>query len=108
MSNFEMDDDASVHMLEGSSGGAGGLIIMKKGPAGESNGHSFKKPVVQRPSLLGLDKLAAAKKKTKDGDESPYTRKSQLLSYKNDWEENSEDIDDRKSKSSRHKEPKER
>lgn len=51
-----MDDDDSLHRLEGISEQKGGLIIKKK-PA------TFKVP---QPSLLGLDKLAAAKRKERE------------------------------------------
>lgn len=50
-----MDDD-NLHRLEGSDDQKGGLIIKKKAP-------TFKIP---QPSLLGLDKLAAAKRKEKE------------------------------------------
>lgn len=51
-----MDDDDGVHRLEGVSNQAGGLIVKKKPP-------TFKVP---QASLLGLDKLAAAKRKEKE------------------------------------------
>lgn len=50
------DDDDGVHRLDGTSEEKGGLIIKKKTP-------SFKVP---QPSLLGLDKLAAAKRREKE------------------------------------------
>jgi hypothetical protein len=52
-----------VHRLEGSSGGAGGLVIKKKNSNKEESsnyGSSFKSP--PKGSILGLDKLAAAKR----------------------------------------------
>lgn len=50
------DNDENLHRLEGTSGDApGGLIIKKKG-----NPDDFQ---FAKPSLLGLDKLAAAKRK---------------------------------------------
>lgn len=49
-----MDSEENVHRLEGSANGKGGLIIKKK--------PIFKIP---QPSLLGLDKLAAQKRKEK-------------------------------------------
>lgn len=50
------DDDPNLHRLEGSSNNApSGLIIKKKGNEGDFQ--------FARPSLLGLDKLAAAKRK---------------------------------------------
>lgn len=51
-----MDDDDSLHRLEGISDQKGGLIVKKKPP-------TFKVP---QPSLLGLDKLAAAKRREKE------------------------------------------
>lgn len=51
-----MDDDDSLHRLEGISEQKGGLILKKKPP-------TFKVP---QPSLLGLDKLAAAKRKERE------------------------------------------
>ena len=53
----------SVHRLEGSTGGSGGLIIKKKDSNKEDSsnyGSSFKSP--PKGSILGLDKLAAAKR----------------------------------------------
>ncbi|CAH0398582.1 unnamed protein product [Chilo suppressalis] len=50
------DDETSLHRLEGTSGDApGGLIIKKKDKPAEFQ--------FAKPSLLGLDKLAAAKRK---------------------------------------------
>lgn len=49
-----MDEDDGLHRLEGSTSSSGGLVIKKK-----SNDSAFKVP---KPSLLGLDKLAAAKR----------------------------------------------
>ena len=51
--------DNSVHRLEGISADAVGGLIIKKKPA-VADGPVFKKPEV-KPSLLGLDKLAALK-----------------------------------------------
>uniref|UniRef100_F6UYA6 RNA helicase n=1 Tax=Ciona intestinalis TaxID=7719 RepID=F6UYA6_CIOIN len=53
-------DEGSIHRLEGSAGDSvGGLIIKKKKTTGEA--HVFTKPE-SKPSLLGLDKLAALKR----------------------------------------------
>ena len=50
----------NVHRLEGSSGGAGGLVIRKKASdTKELSSSSFKSP---KTSMLGLDKLASIKK----------------------------------------------
>ncbi|KAL3275444.1 hypothetical protein HHI36_020205 [Cryptolaemus montrouzieri] len=51
-----MSDEDNVHRLEGTSDQKGGLIVKKKPP-------TFKVP---QPSLLGLDKLAAAKRKQRE------------------------------------------
>ncbi|XP_078482661.1 pre-mRNA-splicing factor ATP-dependent RNA helicase PRP16 [Ciona intestinalis] len=57
---MNVTDEGSIHRLEGSAGDSvGGLIIKKKKPTGEA--HVFTKPE-SKPSLLGLDKLAALKK----------------------------------------------
>lgn len=84
---METEDGESLHRLEGSTGQEkGGLVIMKKkGPSEDSPVHTFKKP-----SLLGLDKLAAAKRK-KDGEESKEIKKSRVLSYKDDEDEIADD-----------------
>ncbi|KAF5273704.1 hypothetical protein FQA39_LY07394 [Lamprigera yunnana] len=51
-----MDENDNLHRLEGTSGQKGGLIVKKKSS-------SFKVP---QPSLLGLDKLAAVKRREKE------------------------------------------
>ncbi|MEQ2221616.1 hypothetical protein ILYODFUR_017625, partial [Ilyodon furcidens] len=90
------DDDVSMHRLEGTEPGAqiGGLIVKKKSAASEP--HVFRAPT-PRTSLLGLDLLAAQKRKERElqeqeeynGDER-NTKKSKVSSYK-DWEENKSD-----------------
>ena len=58
-SNDFEDYSGGIHRLEGiSSDTVGGLIIKKKSAV--TDGPVFKKPEV-KPSLLGLDKLAASK-----------------------------------------------
>ena len=92
-SYIDPDNDPSLHRLEGSSGNeVGGLIIMKKGPAGKDDTHVFKKPAV---SLLGLDKLADAKRKS-GNDTDNVKRKSKVTSYKdeNDYSSSSSSDDD--------------
>ena len=82
---IDPDSDPSLHRLEGSAGNeVGGLVIMKKGPAGEDQ-HVFKKPLT---SLLGLDKLAEAKRKL-DSASDIVKRKSKVTSYKDEDDENS-------------------
>jgi pre-mRNA-splicing factor ATP-dependent RNA helicase DHX38/PRP16 len=51
-----MENDENLHRLEGITDQKGGLIVKKKTP-------TFKVP---QPSLLGLDRLAAAKRKEKE------------------------------------------
>ncbi|KAK4876670.1 hypothetical protein RN001_009176 [Aquatica leii] len=72
-----MEEDDGVHRLEGTSGQKGGLIIKKKTP-------SFKVP---QPSLLGLDKLAAAKRLEKED-------AARKISFKIDDEDNLDDSND--------------
>uniref|UniRef100_A0A8C5A201 RNA helicase n=1 Tax=Gadus morhua TaxID=8049 RepID=A0A8C5A201_GADMO len=91
-----MDDDVSMHRLEGSDVTAqvGGLIIKKKSAAAEP--HVFRAPT-PRTSLLGLDLLAAQKRKEREGKESVDSagddrtnKKSKVTSY-TDWEEGKSD-----------------
>lgn len=66
------DGDESLHRLEGTSGDApGGLILKKKETPGEFQ--------FVKPSLLGLDKLAAEKRK-----------QNRLISFQDDEEEEGE------------------
>ncbi|XP_017562795.1 pre-mRNA-splicing factor ATP-dependent RNA helicase PRP16 isoform X1 [Pygocentrus nattereri] len=91
-----MEDDSSLHRLEGSDPGAqvGGLIVKKKSAAVEQ--HVFRAPA-PRTSLLGLDLLAAQKRKEREGKEQlnldlddRRSKKSKVSSYK-DWEEGKSD-----------------
>uniref|UniRef100_A0A4W5MJY9 Pre-mRNA-splicing factor ATP-dependent RNA helicase PRP16 n=1 Tax=Hucho hucho TaxID=62062 RepID=A0A4W5MJY9_9TELE len=88
-----MEDDASLHRLEGSDPTAqvGGLIVKKKSAAEEP--HVFRAPT-PRTSLLGLDLLAAQKRKEREGKEQAEddrnNKKSKVSSYK-DWEEGKSD-----------------
>ncbi|MGH0124000.1 UNVERIFIED_CONTAM: hypothetical protein FKN15_019274 [Acipenser sinensis] len=89
-----MDSDASLHRLEGSdpSTEVGGLILCKKSAAKEQ--HVFRAPT-PRTSLLGLDLLAAQKRKEREDrekqeDEEKEKKKSKVSSYQ-DWEEGRED-----------------
>ena len=87
----EVEGDRSVHQLAGTSGNEkGGLVLMKKGPTTDSDTHVFKMPA-PRSSLLGLDKLAAAKRK-KDEAEEDEPKKSKVMSYKGD--DDDDDIED--------------
>ncbi|XP_042196437.1 pre-mRNA-splicing factor ATP-dependent RNA helicase PRP16 [Callorhinchus milii] len=82
-----MNDDASIHRLEGydSDNQIGGLIIKKKGATDSQ--HVFRAPA-PKTSLLGLDRLAAQKRKERE--EEAEEKKSKVSSYK-DWEEGKED-----------------
>ncbi|XP_050971446.1 pre-mRNA-splicing factor ATP-dependent RNA helicase PRP16 [Labeo rohita] len=86
-----MEDDSSLHRLEGSdpSVQVGGLIVKKKSASTEQ--HVFRAPA-PRTSLLGLDLLAAQKRKEREGKERPddQPKKSKVSSYK-DWEEGKSD-----------------
>lgn len=85
-----MEDDLSLHRLEGSDPDAqvGGLIVKKKSAASEQ--HVFRAPA-PRISLLGLDLLAAQKRKERQESEAEKNmKKSKVSSYK-DWEESKSD-----------------
>ncbi|XP_061820017.1 pre-mRNA-splicing factor ATP-dependent RNA helicase PRP16 isoform X1 [Nerophis lumbriciformis] len=91
-----MNDDESMHRLEGSDPKeqVGGLIVKKKSAAAEN--HVFRAPT-PRTSLLGLDLLAAQKRKERESKEQNDgsgedrdRKKSKVSSYK-DWEENKSD-----------------
>lgn len=88
----------SMHRLEGSdpSSQVGGLIVKKKSDAAEP--HVFRAPT-PRTSLLGLDLLAAQKRKEREnreqsdtgtGGDARQNKKSKVSSYK-DWEEGKSD-----------------
>jgi len=90
------DDDVSMHRLEGANPAAqvGGLIVKKKSDAAEP--HVFRAPT-PRTSLLGLDLLAAQKRKEREtkevedsNDDDRNRKKSKVSSYK-DWEEGKSD-----------------
>ncbi|XP_026124168.1 pre-mRNA-splicing factor ATP-dependent RNA helicase PRP16-like [Carassius auratus] len=86
-----MEDDWSLHRLEGSDPGVqvGGLIVKKRSASSEP--HVFRAPA-PRASLLGLDLLAAQKRKEREGKErlEDQPKKSKVSSYK-DWEEGKSD-----------------
>lgn len=91
-----MDDDVSMHRLEGTDPDSqvGGLIVKKKSAAAEP--HVFRAPT-PRTSLLGLDLLAAQKRKERESKEladasadDRQNKKSKVSSYK-DWEEGKSD-----------------
>ncbi|BFZ12702.1 hypothetical protein BsWGS_15741 [Bradybaena similaris] len=98
MASLDLDED--IHRLEGSSGDeSGGLIIMKKGPSkGEAASHTFKKPDVPRVSLLGLDRLSAAKRELQSEVVDWSPKRSKVLSYRDDEEDDVEDNNDKHSR----------
>lgn len=65
------DDDPSIHRLEASAPTTGGLVIKKTPSQGTSTG------VFKKPSLFGLDALAAKKKRDRD-------EAQRRISFKND------------------------
>lgn len=77
----------SMHRLEGADPTVqiGGLIVKKKSAAAEP--HVFRAPT-PRTSLLGLDLLAAQKRRERDeqADNEKNSKKSKVSSYK-EWEE---------------------
>ncbi|TNN87585.1 Pre-mRNA-splicing factor ATP-dependent RNA helicase PRP16 [Liparis tanakae] len=89
-----MDDDVSMHRLEGSDPDTqvGGLMVKTKSAAEEP--HVFRAPT-PRTSLLGLDLLAAQKRKERESKEQAEAddnnrKKSKITSYQ-DWEEGKSD-----------------
>ncbi|XP_039619262.1 pre-mRNA-splicing factor ATP-dependent RNA helicase PRP16 isoform X1 [Polypterus senegalus] len=90
-----MEVDACLHRLEGSDPNeqVGGLVVRKKSAAAEQ--HIFRAPT-PRTSLLGLDLLAAQKRKDREEKnkqeelEEKWKKKSKVSSYR-DWEEGQED-----------------
>lgn len=75
------DDDAGVHRLEGSIGNVRGGLVIKK-PKEEGGDSKFKVP---KPSILGLDRLAAQRRKERE-------EAQRLISFK----DNENDEDDHK------------
>lgn len=100
MNKFEADDDPALHRLEGTdTSQKGGLVIRKKGPASDVPKHEFKAPL-PRSSLLGLDVLAANKRKQeKDVDGDRKDKRSKVSSYRD--EDDNEDVEDRERSHSR-------
>lgn len=69
------DDDPSIHRLEASAPTTGGLVIKKDPSAAGSSSSVFKKP-----SLFGLDTLAAKKRRERD-------EAQRRISFQNDEED---------------------
>lgn len=91
--SIEPDDDPSLHRLEGSRGNEkGGLIIKKKSNVDKS--HEFTKPQLSpRTSLLGLDKLAAAKRMVDEPSVELSRKKSRIISYQDEDDDDDDDGD---------------
>lgn len=80
-----MEEDASLHRLEGSDPSVeeGGLVVKKKSSSTEQ--HVFKAPA-PRSSLLGLDLLAAQKRKEREEKERQEGDKKTKVGSR-DWED---------------------
>nr|XP_054748657.1 pre-mRNA-splicing factor ATP-dependent RNA helicase PRP16-like isoform X2 [Lytechinus pictus] len=78
----------SIHRLEGLSNQVGGLVVKKK----KLNSDPDLKAPPSRSSVLGLDVLAAQKRKLKDVSEREVeeekSRRSKVTSYRDEWENN--------------------
>jgi len=87
MADLDVDNDPSLYQLEGSSGTEKGGLIIKKRTASDADVHEFKKPTLPPPrvSLLGLDKLALARRQQQTNTESEK-KKSHVSSYRDDEE----------------------
>ncbi|PSN46456.1 Pre-mRNA-splicing factor ATP-dependent RNA helicase PRP16 [Blattella germanica] len=102
---FEMEtaeEDSDLYRLEGSKEEKGGLIIKKK-----PSDAVFKTPA-PRKSILGLDKLAALRRKQKEESEENETKRSKVLSYmdEDDGKEVEQDIENKgKQRKERHYRP---
>nr|XP_014425385.1 pre-mRNA-splicing factor ATP-dependent RNA helicase PRP16-like isoform X2 [Pelodiscus sinensis] len=103
----DVSEDTSLHRLEGTDleSQVGGLIIKKKSACNEQ--HVFKAPA-PRTSLLGLDLLAAQKRREREEKEDTEDKKKSKVSSYKDWEEAKDDLSgseeegsDRTSRSSR-------
>ncbi|XP_041455370.1 pre-mRNA-splicing factor ATP-dependent RNA helicase PRP16-like [Lytechinus variegatus] len=83
----------SIHRLEGLSNQVGGLVVKKK----LNSDPDFKAPP-SRSSVLGLDVLAAQKRKLKDVSEREVeeekSRRSKVTSYRDEWENDSDSESD--------------
>ncbi|RZF39395.1 hypothetical protein LSTR_LSTR000916 [Laodelphax striatellus] len=75
------EEEEDIYQLRGSNEQKGGLIIKKKQAPGSSI--QFKVP---KPSLLGLDKLAAQRRKEKEESVEREIKKSKISSYKEEEE----------------------
>nr|XP_033798390.1 pre-mRNA-splicing factor ATP-dependent RNA helicase PRP16 isoform X1 [Geotrypetes seraphini] len=90
---MEQEDESSIHRLAGSSPEeqVAGLLIKKKAPSADQ--HVFKAPA-PRTSLLGLDLLAAQKRKEREEKDADREEKKKAKgSSCRDWEEAKEDQD---------------
>ena len=75
----ELDEDVACERLEGTTGKEkGGLVIMKKPSAGDSEQHVFKKPQMMGKSILGLDRIAAEKRQKLQADSDKSESNTEL------------------------------
>ncbi|XP_034251068.1 pre-mRNA-splicing factor ATP-dependent RNA helicase PRP16 [Thrips palmi] len=87
-----MDDDDGVYHLAAPVAQQGGLIIKKKSQDGGSS--VFKVPEVKK-SLLGLDRLAAARRKDKEDDQDDRAfKRSKVMSYQEGDSDEDDNTDD--------------
>ncbi|KAJ4427868.1 hypothetical protein ANN_23872 [Periplaneta americana] len=97
------DDDSDLYRLEGSKNEKGGLVVKKK-PEGND---VFKAPAPKK-SILGLDKLAALRRKQKEDAEEEESKKSRVTSYMDEDDYGNEveqDLDRKEKKNERHYRP---
>uniref|UniRef100_A0A8C4Q2V9 Pre-mRNA-splicing factor ATP-dependent RNA helicase PRP16 n=1 Tax=Eptatretus burgeri TaxID=7764 RepID=A0A8C4Q2V9_EPTBU len=89
------DEDLSLHRLEGSDTDkhASGLVVLKKSNAAEK--HVFKVPA-PKVSLLGLDRLAASKRKEREEETLKMATALQSMpaGLNRDWENSKDDGSD--------------
>lgn len=91
-----MADSGSLHRLEGTTIQTGGLVVKKKSKETSAR-DDFKKPLLSKGSLLGLDVLAQRKRQLKEAqlDELQGEKRSKVESYREEEEDEIEDEDDK-------------
>ncbi|KAG8230357.1 hypothetical protein J437_LFUL000628 [Ladona fulva] len=92
------EDDPEIYRLEGSKSEVGGLIIKKKP---NQNDNTFKVPP-PRQSLLGLDKLAALRKKEREEEFLQLEKTKQLACSEDNDEKDKEELQKKKRHNDRH------
>ncbi|XP_046397224.1 pre-mRNA-splicing factor ATP-dependent RNA helicase PRP16 [Ischnura elegans] len=91
------EDDSDIYRLEGSKNEVGGLIVKKKPVASDP---TFKTPL-PRQSLLGLDKLAALRKKEKE-EELEVERTKHLYRVAETSDDSNEELQKKRRHNDRH------